>query len=342
MLGVGAPAGAQPATNQPAAQAPSQDSAPPRPKGTFEGFDFSEIVETMENSVDPLQREMDLSFKVFTESIMEAERLLDEGATNDAVQMAAAAVDAVLAVRDQVLGPMWEGQLALTEQTGKVRLRLARAVASANAPNPVAMDPQTEVTLDNIASRIAREEDPTRKQRLVAHYRTVRDLARIKAMAQQLTPDQRKLWLNVLKVLDEAAVTHQRVLMGSEVLFAQLDATSSNLRDYLSLMETVEGASNLLSVVRGAGDDMGGMSDFVESMNQLQTRLGAFNESVQQALEGRMIDLSAQIDALDPVSGAPGTAGSPGGAGSSPLMSSEIDAELSERIQRVERQSRTP
>ena len=206
-------------------------------------------------------------------------------------------------------------------------------MAAANAPSPAAVDPQTEVTLDNIAGRIAREADPTRKQRLVAHYRTVRNLARIKAMAQQLSPDQRKLWLNVLKVLDEAAVTHQRVLMGSEILFAQLEATSMNLRDYLSLMETVEGASQLLGVVRGA-DDMGGMSGFVESMNQLQMRLGAFNESVQNALQGRMIDLSAQIDALDPVEDGFDD------VGGSAVMSSEIDAELSERIRRLEQSGR--
>jgi hypothetical protein len=328
ILGLSAPVGAQ--TAPPPAAATSAEAPPPtRTSGSFEGFDFSAVVETMESSVDPLQREMDLSFKVFTQSIQQAERLLDEGATNDAVQMASAAVEGVLAVRDQVLAPMWEGQLALTEQTGKVRLRLAKAVASANAPGPVAADPQTEVTLDNIAGRIGREQDPIRKQRLVAHYRTVRNLARIKAMAQQLSPDQRKLWLNVLKVLDEAALTHQRVLMGSEILFAQLEATSLNLRDYLSLMNTVEGVSALLGVVRGAGDDMGGMSGFVDSMNQLQNRLGSFNESVQQALQGRMIDLSEQIDAIDPADG------SFGDVGGSPVMSSEIDSELSERIRRV-------
>lgn len=339
-VGITLPAAAQTSTGADQAENRQQETVsprtPPRSGGTFEGFDFSKVVETMETSVHPLQREMDQSFKVFTQSIQEAERLLDAGETNEAVRMASSAVNSVLDVRDQVLGPMWEGQLALTEQTGKVRMRLARAVSISDTAGPVEVDPQAEVTLDNIAGRIAREDDPNRKQRLVAHYRTVRNLARIKAMAQQLSPDQRKLWLNVLQVLDEAALTHQRVLMGSEVLFAQLEATSSNLGDYLSLMETVEGASALLSVVRGSGDELGGMSGFVESMNQLQLRLGTFNESVQQALQGRMIELSSQIDSIEP---APGEFD---GLTGSPVMSSDLDAELNERIQRIGRPDRNP
>jgi len=300
---------------------------------SFEGFDFGQVVETMESSVSPLQTEMNESFKLFTGRIQEAERMLDEGRTNEAVQTASAAIDGVLEVRDRVLEPMWEGQRSLTEQTSQVRRRLARAVAlEGRQPENgrTQLDSETEATLDNIAGRIAEETDPTRKKRLTAHYRTVRNLARIKMMAQQLSPDQRQLWMNVLQVLDEAALAHQQVLMGSEVLFAQLEATSVNLQEYLSLMETVQGASELLSVVRGARRHGEGMSGFVASMSNLQGRLGAFNESVQQALEGRMIELSAQIDAIEPLEG---DVAGPGGGGA--VMTAQSDAELNERIRRL-------
>lgn len=329
-------AAAEEAPSEAAPEGSSDAASNARRRGsttTFEGFDFGQVVETMESSVSPLQTEMNQSFRLFTDRIREAERSLDEGRTDEAVQTASAAIDGVLAVRERVLEPMWEGQTALTEQTGEVRRRLARAVAAdrnaSSEEDAPALDKETEATLNNIAGRITEETDPVRKKRLTAHYRTVRNLARVKQMAQRLSPDQRKLWMNVLQVLDEAALAHQQVLMGSEVLFTQLEATSVTLREYLSLMETVDGASELLSVVRGAQAHGEGLSGFVASMNDLQDRLGMFNESVQHALEGRMIELEAQIDAIEPFEGDVGT------PGSGSVISSQIDAELEDRIERL-------
>ncbi len=292
---------------------------------SFDGYDFGHVVEAMESSVNPLQREMDRSFRVFVESVQEAERLLDEGRTQEAVQMAAAAIDGVLAVRDTVLEPMWEGQVALAEQIAGVRERLAYAVQAAAENGPVQLDQQTEATLDAIAERISSEQDPLRKKRLVAHYRTVRNLARIRAMAVQLSPDQRKMWLSVLLVLDEAAVAHQQVMMGTEVLFGQFEATSANLQAYVSLMETVDGASQLMRIVRGVGEHSAGMASFAESMGGLQHRLATFNESVEQALQGRMMELEAQIDLIQPMSHEPGSG----------VMAADEDGELAARMARL-------
>ena len=294
---------------------------------SFEGYDFGQVVETMQSSVSPLQREMDQSFKVFTDSVQQAEQLLDKGETQKAVQKASAAIDAVLKVREEVLAPMWEGQRSLTKQTAKVRSRLARAVSATDKSENGELSKRAEKTLDSIAKRVADEEDPLRKKRLVAHYRTVRNLARIRSMADQLSPDQRKLWMNVLRILDEAALAHQQVLMGSEVLFAQFEATSSNLKEYLALMETVEGASQLLQVVRGVDDAKAGMSGFTQSMGKLQSRLSNFNQSVEQALQGRMIELEAQLDSLEPMQAE--------GGGGGMLMPAQEDSELTARIERL-------
>jgi len=290
----------------------------------FDGYDFGQVVATMETSVNPLQREMDRSFRVFVESVQEAEVLLDAGRTQEAVQKASAAIQSVLDVREAVLEPMWAGQGALAVQVAAVRARLAQAVA-ATSSGPITLDGQTEASLDAIAQRIAKEDDPLRKKRLTAHYRTVRNLARIKAMAVQLSPDQRKMWLSVLQVLDEAAVAHQQVMMGTEVLFAQFEATAANLEAYVSLMETVDGASQLMKIVRGVDDHSAGMATFAESMNELQVRLSGFNESVEQALQGRMIELEAQIDAVDPMAADP----------SFPVMGGDEDGELAARMARL-------
>lgn len=300
-------------------------SAPGADEPQFDGYDFSQVVETMETSVNPLQREMDRTFRVFVTGVQEAEELLDEGQTQEAVQKAAASIETVLAVREEVLVPMWEGQEALAEQVARVRARLAQAVEAAAESGPVKLDDQTEMTLDVIARRIGDEEDPLRKKRLVAHYRTVRNLARIRAMSVELSPDQRKMWLSVLQVLDEAAVAHQQVMMGTEVLFAQFEATASNLRAYVSLMETVDGASQLMRIVRGVDNHSAGMSSFADSMNELQQRLAGFNESVEHALQGRMLELEAQIDAIEPMTS----------DGATSVMIADEDAELAARIARL-------
>ena len=304
---------------------PAVPEAKPRVGDGFEGYDFGQVVETMETSVNPLQREMDRSFKVFVESVEEAERLLDKGDPQQAVQTAAAAIETVLAVRERVLAPMWEGQELLAEQTAMVRGRLAVAVQAAARNGPVTLDEQTEASLDAMAERIAAEPDALRKKRLVAHYRAVRNLARIRAMAVQLSPDQRKMWMSVLQVLDEAAVAHQQVMMGTEVLFAQFEATSANLQAYVVLMETVDGASQLMRIVRGVDEHSAGMASFAESMSELQRRLANFNESVEQALHGRMLELEAQIDMIEPLAGQPGSA----------IMAGDEDAELAARMARL-------
>ncbi|MCP3903430.1 MAG: hypothetical protein GY715_07315 [Planctomycetes bacterium] len=327
---LGALAGSVAAQSEPAAAGAS--APPPAKNGNgrgndgFAGYDFGQVVATMETSVNPLQREMDQSFRVFGETIEEAERLLDEGETHEAVQKASAALDVVLAARERVLTPMWDGQQVLGEQIALARARLAAAVqASTRGKEPV-LDTPTEKTLDGLARRISAEGDPLRKKRLVAHYRTVRNLARIRAMAVQLSPDQRKMWMSVLHVLDEAALAHQRVMMGSEVLFAQFEATSSNLKSYLSLMDTVDGASRLIRMVRGAGDNAAGMAGFAESMGELQQRLAGFNESVEQALEGRMIELEAEMDMIAPL---------PGELGGIHSIAVAEDNELAGRITRL-------
>ena len=292
----------------------------------FEGYDFGQVVETLETSVDPLQREMNASFKVFADSIKQAEQLLDEGKSREAVETCSAALDGVLAVRQTVLDPMWDGQEFLSEQVGKVRKRLAKAVQAGNKNVTVTLDAKMEATLDGIAKRVASETDPLRKKRLVAHYRTVRNLAQIKRMAEQMSPDQRKLWTNVLHVLEEATLAHQQVLMGSEVLFAQFEATSANLREYLSLMDTVDGASRLLGMVNGVEGQAGGMAGFAKNMGQLQTRLATFNDALEQSLQSSMFELEAQVDALQPVADGDGSG----------VVSAEIDHELNSRLQRIQ------
>ncbi len=301
---------------------PAQDKAVPE---EFEGYDFGLVVDAMETSVSPLQQEMDRSFRVFTDAIQDAERLLDEGRTHDAVQKAASSIEGVLAVRDRVLGPMWEGQGVLGEQISRVRARLAQAVEAGARAGLTRLDERTETMLDSIARRISVEKDALRKQRLVGHYRIVRNLAQIRALALQLTPDQRTMWLSVLKVLEEAALAHEQVVTGSELLFAQFEATAANLKAYLTLLETVEGASRVMGVVRGVDEHRAGIATFAGSMRTLQDRLSGFNKSVEQALQGMMFELDAQIEAI----------ASAGGEEAGGGLALAEDDELAERIARL-------
>ncbi|MEM6259656.1 MAG: hypothetical protein AAGI37_15360 [Planctomycetota bacterium] len=303
-------------------QAASTERAPGS-SGQFDGYDFGQVVEQMQASVSPLQRQMNDNFRAFTEQMQEAEMLLDEDRPREAIEVASGAIRGVLEVRDSVLEPMWEGQAYLAEQLSDVRERLSEAIEASGSADTAALDTAAEQNLDRIAERIAGESDPTRKQRLVAHYRTVRDIARIKQLERRLTPDERKLWSSVLTVLEQAATAHQQVLMGSELLFAQLEATAGSLDDYLGLLETVEGARQLLGMVEGVGESADGMASFAERMGTLQQRLGGFNDAVRRSLESSMIGLESQVEGLQPLTASDGV----DGAG--------IDDELMRRLDRV-------
>jgi len=335
------PSATEAATDQAKTAAPNEHSS-----DNFVGYDFEQVVQRVETSVDPLQKEMSGSLKVFTESVQQAEAFLEEGKPQEAVRKCAAAMDGVLASREKVLQPMWEGQEYLNEQIGKVRDRLAQAVEASGGSVSAQLDKRAEVMLDGIAGRIAAEQDPMRKKRLVAQYRTSRQLARIKMMAEQrspnqrklarikmmakqLSPNQRKLWRNVLKVLEDTALTHQQVLMGTEVLFAQFEATAANLKEYQGLIDTVDGASKLLGVVRGLGQSGQGLSRFSRNMSDLQKRLAGFNEEIENTLQDKMFDLEAQADAIQNIGGqAEDEVG---------VMSADIDEELTARLKSLGR-----
>ena len=298
----------------------------------FDGYDFSYVVDRLQTSVDPLQQEMNGSFRQFAESVANAEQLLEEGKTREAVQACADAIEGVMDSRDDVLGPMWEGQEFLQNQVSEVRHRLAEALEAADQGGEVRLDQRVEGTLDGIAKRIAAEANPVRKKRLVSHYRTVRNLAQIKQMTRQMSPDRRKLWTNVLHLLEEASLGHQQVLMGSEVLFAQFEATSSNIQEYLTLLDTVDGASELLGVVRGVDGQSTGMTAFAHTMRELQQQLAGFNEAVETALQTSMFELEAQVDALQPMADVDAAG----------VVSASVDDELAARIDRVTQTTLAP
>lgn len=297
-----------------------------RDMDVFEGYDFGQVVERVESSVDPLQREMDAGFRAFTEDVQRATDLLEQGRASEALTLSRAAIEDLLEIRDEVVSPMWEGQLYLTEQIGEVRDRLARAVA-VEAEEDTELDDRTEARLDSLARRIDAETDVLRRERLVAHYRTVRNLGEIRHLAEQMSPDQRRLWGQVLLVLNEAATAHQQVLMGSEVLFARLETTSANLEEYIELMNTVEGASKLLIHVHGLDGHTSGLAEFAENMQKLTEGLGGFTSTVQHALETRMYELEGQIEAIQPYDNM--------GFDDTGLVSTRADSELDERIERI-------
>ncbi|QDU32034.1 hypothetical protein KS4_00620 [Poriferisphaera corsica] len=298
----------------------------------LEGYDFGHVVEKLATSIDPLEREMETSFTTFVEAVNDAEQLLAEGNTRNALEKCEVAVESVLKARENVLNPMWDGQTYLTEQIGWVRMRLARALEAEGKASDLNPDARSEKLLDNIAKRIPEEKDPVRKKWLVAHYRTVRDLAKIKRMTDRLSPDQRKLWVNVLSVLDEASLAHQQVLMGTEVLFAQFESTAVRLDEYLTLLDTVDGASELLDMVRGIGGSSGEISAFTSSMTQLQDQLSGFNTAVENALQESMFELESTIDSIQPSDdGMYSSNGNRTGFGST-----NEDEELSARIMKLQ------
>lgn len=291
-------------------------------KGNIADYDFGEVVQALRNSVQPLAGEIGNGFPRFVGQIDDAIALMEQGRNTEAVALSAQAIDGVLASRDAVVNPLWEAQFYLNEQIAVVRSKLAQSLTT-NDPTTDAGKATAQSTqmLDQIATRISQTKDPVRKRQLVAHYRTMRTLTKVRANSLHMSPDQRKLWFGVLRVLEQASVAHQQVLMGSETLFAQLDGTGSQLRDYLGLMQTMAGVDSLLGSVQG-----GGMQGFVEGMKTLQDQMESFSESMQGALESSMVDLETRVDSIQATS-----SDDEGGL----LTPTSIDDELKSRIDRI-------
>lgn len=323
-----APAAAAPALpgiasapSSPVTATASRPGARPSKRGMVGDYDFGEVVQTLQASVRPLATELDQSFPQFVGQIDDAITMMEQGRNTEAVALSANAIDGVLAARDGVVNPLWEAQFYLNEQIAMVRTRLAQSLTTDDPATAAGKaKAQTDKMLDQVAQRIAQTKDPIRKKRLVAHYRTVRTLSKVRANTVGMSPDQRKLWFGVLRVLEQASVAHQQVLMGSESLFAQLDGTASQLRDYLGLMQTMEGVDALLGSVQGAG-----LEGFVEGMRTLQDQMESFSQSMQGALESSMMELESRVDSMAEMETESGGVMAP----------SSIDEELQSRIDRV-------
>jgi hypothetical protein len=320
-LAVASPAPAAPAA-RPTVPVRLQRAPVSSAKATIGDYDFGEVIQTMRSSVQPLAGEIGEGFPRFVGQIDDAIALMEQGRNAEGVALSSQAIDGVLSARDAVVNPLWEAQFYLNEQIALVRSKLASSLTT-NDPSTTAgkATAQSAQLLDQIAVRIAQTKDQTRKKQLIAHYRTMRTLTKVRANTLQLTPDQRKLWFGVLRVLEQASVAHQQVLMGSEALFAQLDGTGSQLRDYLGLMQTMAGVDSLLGSVQG-----GGMQGFVDGMRTLQEQMEAFSESMQGALESSMTDLETRVDAFQS-----SESSDEGGV----MTPTSIDDELKSRIDRV-------
>ena len=290
-------------------------------KGMIGDYDFGEVVQTLQTSVQPLEGQINSGFPKFVGQLDDAIVLMEDGKTKEAVAMSAQAVDGVLLARDSIVDPLWEAQFYLNAQIADVRNRLATSLTTNNPTSTAGKaDTESNKMLDTIASRISKTQDPARKKKLVAHYRTIRTLASVRKASVQMTPDQRKLWFSVLKVLDQASAAHQQVLLGSETLFAQLDGTATQLRDYLGLLQTVEGVDALLGSVEG-----GGMEGFVEGMRLMQAQMETFSQSMEGALQGSMAELESRVDSMQNLET----------KGDSVVAPSTIDDELQTRMDRM-------
>ena len=290
-------------------------------KGMIGDYDFGEVVQTLQTSVQPLEGQINNGFPKFVGQLDDAIVLMEDGKTKEAVAMSAQAVDGVLLARDSIVDPLWEAQFYLNAQIADVRNRLATSLTTNNPTSTAGKaDTESNKMLDTIASRISKTQDPARKKKLVAHYRTIRTLASVRKASVQMTPDQRKLWFSVLKVLDQASAAHQQVLLGSETLFAQLDGTATQLRDYLGLLQTVEGVDALLGSVEG-----GGMEGFVEGMRLMQAQMETFSQSMEGALQGSMAELESRVDSMQNLET----------KGDSVVAPASIDEELQTRMDRM-------
>lgn len=293
---IGAPSTTAPSTAAPSSPAGDTTAIPPSNNSNIKGYDFEAVVKEWEKSVSPLQSELESSFKVFTATVQEAGVLLEQGKTNEAMTKMNEAIKGVLVVRQKVMNPMWDGQEFLNEQIGKVRERLAKAVPP--GADKAKVDEQTEKTLDNIAREIVKEGDPVRKKRLTVRYKAIRALAEVKSLAIQLTPDQRKLWLNVLRVLEESSLTHLQLLMRAEMMFAQLDATAVHLDDYQVLYKTLTGAIDLMHQVRkgDARSAIRRMSDFSITVRGLSGNIESAVTTLMEQLENDLNTIQDEID----------------------------------------------
>ncbi|WP_428390023.1 hypothetical protein [Mucisphaera sp.] len=288
------------------------------------GYGFARTIDRLGESVTPLERELDRSFARFVESVDQADRLLARGEVREAMRLCLSAVDEVVGRRRAVLTSMWRGQAYLGEQIGWARARLAQSLAMEEPPNLDGLTEADQDLLDGIARRIIDERDLDRRARLVAHYRSVRELAELRLLSRRMTPDQRRVWVNVVGVLERAALVHEQLVMATELLFARFESTQRRLRDNLELIETVEGAQELLRLFDDG--DEGPMRGLQDTLERLRVSADQFTEAAEVAIEAEALELEERLD----------DAGLPETDGRGRLVDEAIDPELQTRMRRLE------
>lgn len=275
---------------------PADGDAPTKPaKPTdFKGYDFEKVVQHWEQSLTPLQHEMARKSDSFVRAMQQATELLDAGREREAIDTVVLAVEQVLVVRDRVLKPMWLGQAYFDEQIVVIRRRLSELTDS----DASQLDEQTESMLDGIALRIRDTQDDVERRRLTIRYKALRALAEVRAAASRLSPEQRTLWEKVLHVLEDSALVHLQMLVRTEVMFAQFEATARTLRDQHTLLATTRSAMELMKQVNAARDVRAGVIDLSKQTADARVRLDRTVTDLMRRLEADLDAAAKDNDVL--------------------------------------------
>lgn len=260
----------------------------------LETYDFAEVLQTLGSSVEPLTEELEGDLHRCMTRLDEAMDLMVEGRSREAIAVGTRAVEDALASRDAIVDPLWEAQFYLNAQVADLRARLTDTMPSRSQTTASGLPEETARVLDSMAARIASTEDSFRRNQLVAQYRTIRTLASMKTVTHRLSPEQRRLWLEALRMLEQVSGAHQQLLLGCETLYVQMRGTARQLRDALGLVGATEGLGALLGF--GHADRVEG---HLKSLQALHERMQAFSAQVQDAMQAGLGELERRAQTIE-------------------------------------------
>lgn len=263
---VAEPAAVEPAVLQSAETAPAAS-----PKARSGQYDYTQVLTIFKDSIGPVRSEMGSALSGFGLAMQDANRQMDQGDFEAAIVTSLEAIDGMLALRDQIVDPLLDGQEGMVKEIGPLREALARALSESPAEQGrglAALDDRTRGELIQLA-RQYRDATTDNARRLAEQkFRTKFRLAELKQRARGSEERVNEARRRLLERLDQMLAVLGELSVNAEITFTTLGAQSELFHQYresLQLARTAQEAEAALNEIFG-GLGFGGALTEIEGL----------------------------------------------------------------------------
>jgi len=285
-----APAPATPAAVALADAPPVPATLPPQ-KAQEGRHDFSQVLGIFAKSITPARTEMGTAVQGFGLAMDEANRLMDRGEYQAAIDVSLEAINGMLDLRNRIVDPLLDGQEKMVDEIGPLRESVAKSLLEQPTEQRTGVDAFDDRTRRELTQLARQHRDATtaNAQRLAMQkFRTKLRLAQLKQRAKSSEQRVIQVRQRLLERLDQMHAVLGELSINAELTFSSLDGQAKLLEQYRDSLQMAKTAQEAEAALAEAFGTLG----FGGSLTEMEDKLMDFGNSIDDQLVAVLDSLS--------------------------------------------------